>query len=597
MHSLAPRVSPSPSPTRTARRLLSLTGGLAGAIGLCALPLGCGSPEPGPPAPPAVTSYQPPPASAVVETGALNIRREVLRVPAPAPPPNPDAAQGGETPAEYNALRVVRYRVDTGSAAPRPARAILVLMPGFLGGAGSYDPLARALVRRSTASEPIEAWAIDRRSNFLEDHHGLEVAQVRSDPELARRYYFGGEAIEGRTYAGVRPPEGLAYMSEWGLASTIADLRAAIALVPAAERKGRVVLVGHSLGASIVEEYAAWDFAGQPGFAELAGLVLIDGTSASEGGAAPAVTRQQYEQGSMLGGFPAPGLLQIRKAAPYFVLPLLGSEVYTVAGVSGLRAALRPTEVTTDSDRDATLRILLGLRQLPSMTNRAALGFSFDRAYNSLSFASVACGAATGGPVTEYTGVLGDQLLHPSDPGATYDWVDYAQASPTGNTSLDELARAWFEGPGLDFGEWYFPARLSLDAPAAGTLVLAPTDWPLADFGLRAIHGQKMDLPILAAAASLVGKGHGDASAYDRLRALVATVPVGPQRPAAGTPRTQPEAFEAIGYPDLTHIDPLMGADTAISKTRPFYDALHRFAVRNTVPGGVVIDSTVPTHP
>ncbi len=586
-----------PSPARRGRRLAPLNSRLAGAVGLFALPLGCSSPEPAPPAPPAVEPYQPPPASAVVETGALGIRREVLRVPAPAAPRNPDAAQAAETPAEYNAVRVVRYRVDTGSAPPRPARAIVVLMPGFLGGAGSYDPLARALVRRSTASEPIEAWAIDRRSNFLEDHHGLEVAQVRSDPELARRYYFGGEAIEGRSYAGVRPPEGLAYMSEWGLATTIADLRAVIALVPAAERKGRVVLVGHSLGASIVEEYAAWDFAGQPGFAELAGLALIDGTSASEGSPAPAVTRQQYEQGSMLGGFPAPGLRQIRKDSPYFVLPLLGSDVYTVAGVSGLRAALRPAEVTTDSDRDAALRVLLGLRQLPSMTNRAALGFSFDRAYNSLSFASVACGAATGGPLTEYTGVLGDKLLHPSDPAATYDWIDYAQAAPTGNTAIDELARVWYQGPGLDFAEWYFPSRLSLDAPAAGTLVLAPTDWPLADYGLRAIHGQQMDLPIFAAAASLVGKGHGDATAYDRLRALLAAVPIGPQRPAAGTPRTQPAAFQAVGYPDLTHIDPLMGADTAVSKTRPFYDALHSFAVRNTVPGGVVIESPVPSGP
>jgi hypothetical protein len=590
----------SPDPASSAlpicRPSFAGRGQLSRRLAVTALLAGCGSTDPAAP-PDTVAPYAPPPASVVVETGAVAIRREVLRVPAPAPPPNPDAANAAQTPADYNAVRVVRYRLDTGSAAPRPARAIVVLMPGFLGGAGSYDPLARALVRRSTADEAIEAWAIDRRSNFLEDHHGLEVAQVRKDPELASGYYFGGQSVEGKAYAGVRPPSDLSFMSEWGLASTIADLRAAIALVPAGERKGRVVLVGHSLGASIVEEYAAWDFDGQPGYDELAGLVLIDGTSASEGAAAPSISQQQYLDGITLGGFPTAGLTRIRKDSPYFVLPLLGSDVYPVAGVLGLRAALRPGQITTDPDRDAALRILLGLSQLPSMTNRAALGFAFDRAYNSLSFAAVACGAAVGGPLAPYTGVLGDQLLHPSDPSATYDWIDYAQANPTGNTALSDLAQTWFQGPGLDFGEWYFPSRLSLDAPAAGTLVLAATDWPLSAYGLRASHGKQMDLPILAAAAALVGKGHGDTSGYDALRAMVAAVPIGPGRPAAGTPRTQPEAFSALGYPELTHIDPLMGADTTVSKSRAFYDELHRFALRNTPAGGVVIDPQLPTPP
>ena len=39
----------------------------------------------------------------------------------------------------------------------------------------------------------------------------------------------------------------------------------------------RVILGGHSLGASVAEAYASWDFAGRPGYRDLAGLVLIDG--------------------------------------------------------------------------------------------------------------------------------------------------------------------------------------------------------------------------------------------------------------------------------------------------------------------------------
>ena len=36
-------------------------------------------------------------------------------------------------------------------------------------------------------------------------------------------------------------------------------------------------LGGHSAGASTAVAYAAWDFAGRPGFRDLSGLVLIDG--------------------------------------------------------------------------------------------------------------------------------------------------------------------------------------------------------------------------------------------------------------------------------------------------------------------------------
>lgn len=576
---------------------------LAAAIGL-GLP-GCasGDADPGPAdmAGPVTdpTPYQPPAASAVIEQQPLPIRREVFLVDAPAPDKNPEATSHAETPAALNRVRVVRYRVDTGSAPPRPARAIAVLMPGFLGGAGSYDPMARALVRRSTPDAAFEAWAIDRRANLLEDQHGLDVAEVRRDPELARRYYFAGAELEGQRYAGVRAQEDLAFMSEWGLASTLQDLRAVIGLVPPAERRDRIVLVGHSLGASIVEEYAAWDWDGAPGFDELAGLVLVDGTSAVEGKAAPDLTAQQYLDGFGTGSFVRAGLKQIRRADRYFLLPLLGPEVYSVAAISALRAAQRPQEIVEDDrDREGALRILLGLTRLPRMTNRAALGFSFDRAYNGLSFAAVSCGASTGGATEPYTSVLGETLLHPSDPAATYGWSDFDRTAPTENTSLDELARSWYEGPGLDFGEWYFPSRLSLDAPAAGTLVLKETDWPRAMYGLRAVHGQKMDLPILALSASLVGRGNGDTSAYDALRDLVRATPVGskhPGRPKAGATRDTPDGFEVVAHPGMTHIDPLMAADhPSVGTGRLWYDKLRDFALKNTPSGGVVIAPKTP---
>src|SRR5512143_3318218 len=91
------------------------------------------------------SSYAPPPASIVVEQGAVAIRREAFVIDGVAAPANPLA--NAATPAEQNKLRVVRYRVDADP--PLPARAVVVMMPGFLGGAGSLDSLARAVVRRS----------------------------------------------------------------------------------------------------------------------------------------------------------------------------------------------------------------------------------------------------------------------------------------------------------------------------------------------------------------------------------------------------------------------------------------------------------------
>lgn len=549
----------------------------------------CGSPEPGAPEP---VPYMPPAASAIVDASPVAIRREVIKVQVPAPPPNPDATANGDTPPAYNFVRLVRYRLDSQPALP--ARAIAVLVPGFLGGALSYDALARALVRRSTPDAAIEAWAIDRRANLLEDQHGMDVAEVRGDPELAASYYFNGTPLEGKTYDGVMPQESLAFMSEWGLASTIADLRAVIDLVPAAERKTHVVLVGHSLGASIVEEYAAWDFAGAPGYDDLAALVLIDGATGAEGRADIPITRQEYEEGFGAGSFQRIGLRDIRKSQRYFVLPLLGSDVYLVAAMSGLRAAHRPLDVTSDSTRDGAMRVLLGLSQVPDMTNRAALGFAFDRAYTALSFAAVSCGEGSGGPIEPYHSVLGDDLLHPTDLNSKYDWVDYDKSRPTGNTALGELAQSWFLGPELDFAEWYFPNRLSLDPPAAGNLILTTDDWPRKDYGLRAAHGRTMDMPILGVAASLVGKGKGDTTAFDALRTLVAATPIGPGRVQQGLPRTSGDAFKVLGYPQLTHIDPLMGADSPVSQAHGWYDSLYNFIMLHTAKGPTTVQLPKP---
>lgn len=566
------------------------------AVGLASLALACSSSSTGS----SLAPYVPPPARAVVEAGVL---REIVTLESKAPPPNP--LTGDATPAEQNRARFVRYRAD--ATPPRPARAVVVMMPGFLGGAGSFDPLARALVRRAKDDPEgaVEVWAIERRSNLLEDTHGADVSEARKDPSWSRRYYVDGEAVEGKTFAGFLDTSQLPHESEWGLGLTIDDLRTVVSLVPAAERKGRVVLLGHSLGATIAEAYASWDFAGEAGggaatrgFDELAGLVLIDGVSGRELDAPSTfdTTPLTATEPADVGGaaFSTPNLAKIRKYVPFIQLPFLGVAVYEQAERMAMAATFAPKAPRlTDDDLTGTLAIVLGLtsQQVPKLTNEAAFGFAFDDASCNVTIAGVSIGAGSGGPVSSYDSLFGPKLIHPSDPAASYGWIAFDQASPVELTDLREAARSWYEGPGLNFAEWYFPARLPLDASLASGLNIAEGDLRTS-YGLRARHGAALDLPILALAAQLtlddeVASQPRSARSYDKLRAMVAGVPIGAGRPLAGTPRTDERAFQLRLAPGFSHIDPLAAAD--VGRGKDWYDAFAAWIHEHTTTGGVVI--------
>lgn len=539
--------------------------------------------------PPASGTYTPPPREAVVEEGIV---REIMDVDGVTPPSNPvgDVA----TPKERNKVRVVRYRPAANPA--KPARAVVVFMPGFLGGAGSFDPIARAMVRRSLgdADGAIEAWAIDRRSNYLEDTHGDDVAESKSDPSLAAKYYYEGEAVEGKTFGGFIDSSQLLFESEWGADTTLGDLRNVIAKVP--DPKARVVLVGHSMGATLTEAYAAWDFGGKRGFDELAGIVLVDGVSGRELDPPSTFLEKTYLEGAADGGgnpFASAGLTTIRKGQPYVALPFLGVAALEHAERLALATYLAPSAPRmADDDVTNTAAILFGLKReaIPKMTNRAAFGFAFDDKSCGVFIAAVSCGAAQGGAVGSYKGLFSGDLLHPTDPSASYDWLDFDASMPKERVRVQDIARSWFQGPGLNFGEWYFPTRLALDSGNVGSLNLQADDWR-AKYGLKARHGAALDLPVLAFAASLtadkveVGK-EPSASAYDKLRAML-TQPIGAGRPLAGTPRTDARAYRLIVQPQFTHIDPLQAAD--VGEGKAWYDELATFIRNNTPKGGVAI--------
>jgi hypothetical protein len=536
----------------------------------------------------ASTPYVPPPAHATLEPG---VARDVFLVDGVTAPPNPTTMAA--TPPAMNQLRVVRYRVDVDP--PAPVRAVVVCMPGFLGGAGSFDGLARALVRRSggDASGGVEVWAIDRRANLLEDTFGSDVAESRKDPSWARRYYLDLTPVEGKTFAGFLDTSDVLYESEWGMPVTLGDLRAVIAKVPSAEHRGRVVLLGHSLGATIAEAYAAWDFSGARGFDDLAGLVLVDGVAGNEGAAASTFSQSIYENGDPMSAGPVPsvGVSTIRKSEPYVALPFLGVGVQEQAERMAIATAFEGAATRApDTDVSNSLAFLLGLdfTTLPTLTNRAAFGLSFDIDSSPVSFAVVSAGAATGGPLGSYKSSLGGTLVHPTDPHGSYDWLDFDAVTPKKHTRLADFADSWYRGPGLNFGEWYFPARLSLDAGYVGDLVMPAGDWR-ASYGLAATHGKEMDLPVLALAAGLTSDPlptDGSAPTAHRYDALPKLLPpIGAGRPFAGAARTDPNAWRLMVMPQLTHIDTLAAADEGDGKA--WFDAVYAWVGAHTADGKV----------
>ena len=116
--------------------------------------------------------------------------------------------QEPNTPAEFNRAVAVRYRAAAGGT----PRAAVVLVPGFLGGAANFDRVARAVVASDAA---LEVWAVDRRSNLLEDHSRLLEAAQSRDPLVAWRYYVRDAGKPGGFRA--RSAAELRFAGFWGL--------------------------------------------------------------------------------------------------------------------------------------------------------------------------------------------------------------------------------------------------------------------------------------------------------------------------------------------------------------------------------------------
>ncbi|MEA2364351.1 MAG: hypothetical protein QOD71_3496 [Thermoleophilaceae bacterium] len=330
---------------------------------------------------------------------------------------------------------------------PEDATQVLVLVPGTQGGAGGITPVARDIVR---AVPRTQVWVVDRREQAFED---LGVFR-RRDPDEALDYYLGFK------YRAVRG-EDARFVSEWGLGVQLRDLRAVVRRASAGGRR-KVILGGHSAGASTAVAYAAWDFAGHPGYREIDGLVLIDGGllgSFAEANAA----RARRELADIRGG--------------KVFLDLLGLGLPEIAGifaqVGALYAYERPDAPSTLQD----FPLLPAEFKPPArVTNEALFGYAFDDTTSPKSL--------------ELIHVRAGRLADSGDPRP---WQD-GELTP-----IRRFAKAYAAND-PNATEWYYPRRLLLDIDAANDL---RQNAAARIVGLRLRHGREIDVPLYAFSTSL----------------------------------------------------------------------------------------------
>jgi len=443
---------------------------------------------------------------------ADGILESVVRVKAPLP------ASFGARPAACDWLSYLRYRSSAGPAASADADRVLLAQPGILEGAGAFDSVARNTVARAAEQgSHIEFWALDRRSNCLEDRTGI----ASGDQHTSVDYYYRGKQVAGRTFDGYVGNDRLGWMAKLGIGQTVRDEYDLLAaeLPDQRVRKNKVLCGGHSLGGVITGYFATADFDGDPattadaGHNQCAGYFALDTTvSTSLGdlsGSIPDDTNLPdigLGYGVVQAGLDT-GILSRTLSAPV----LLNPETMTLLAIAGLGAidapggeADLPSYLPVNVNIEATNRFLFSkdtatfLSGTPAvkdfrLTNEAVLGALMDDNSVPLAFLQSSVGLFDGGPIadknfpvanggdaqpalfgTEYKAI-------PDQPhGPLYTWRNYVRVGDPDDpghrsadgtpftaagkevTDIQELARSLAQQP-LDFTEQYFPTKLVTD--------------------------------------------------------------------------------------------------------------------------------------
>lgn len=399
-------------------------------------------------------------------------------------------------------------RVHVLKVGPGNAETVLVLVPGMFGAANDFRLLARDLV---AAVPGVQVWAMDRREENLADRSGF----LNADPVS---YY-----LDGRYRS--QDPAASAFVGRWGLGLTLADLRTVVRAARDGGRR-RVVLGGHSWGATSALAYAAWDFDGQAGYRDLAGLAVVDGgvRGAFEGTGAP--VRDSPEE--------VRERLAVIDGGRVFDMTLSALGLGSHAESTQIWYQLAGWYAHRDPEGRSVLQERLpdALRLPYPITNAAQLGMLVDTSFGWPNDISV------------HSGRIQNEA---ESGGGVRGWVDQ------GMTPITRVAES-YAGPVPGVWEWYWPARLSVDLDVADVY----TDTELTrSLGLRLWHAPALNIPLYAFGTSY---SHG-------------TVLEGARRVVAES-RIPYAAYESDE--GMNHLDPLFAAKEENAVTRTLAEFLDR---------------------
>ncbi|MEU9022949.1 hypothetical protein [Actinomadura sp. NPDC048394] len=458
-----------------------------------------------------------------VATGSpvTGVTESMVRVRVPLP------ASAGPHPEACDWLSYLRFRDSAGPAASADADRILVAQPGILEGAGAFDSVARNTVAAAAKDgKHIEFWALDRRSNCLEDHTGVQAGLAAKDVHLAVDYYYRQKEVDGRKFAGYQTNDQVAWLQNVGLEQTVRDQYDLMVheLPDQQARKQKMLCGGHSLGGVLTAFFAEWDFdgnhstTGDAGYNQCSGYFALDTRISTSlpgaGGQLPTdlVPLLKFGAGAVQAGLES-GVVPRSLSAP----ALINTETMNLLSIAGLAADLSPggvsdlaTYVPSSFNTDTTYRLLFSkdyptfVKGSPTVkdfrfSNAAALGGLLDDNSEPLAFMQASVGFWDGGKIVDKEfpapndldaiGLSGlkqllgpDKKAIPDEPnGPLYTWRNYDQvgagvpASKDGTpftssakevTDIGELARSLAEQP-LDFTEHYFPTKMVTDIALA----------------------------------------------------------------------------------------------------------------------------------
>jgi len=352
-------------------------------------------------------------------------------------------------------------------------RAILIFIPGFLGGATTFDPVAKDLVAKFNGN--LEVWAVDRRPNQLEDRLGARVAVGSafagcgtpggdctalfdgaqfyfSDTDLDPMGNFPGPedldvnlngAFDAQLpleddFGVTRLPVLFAqddvrgFMAHWGLDTYFRDWKTLVDAARAIVGPDGVVLIGgHSQGTTWSSTWAAYDFDPDPavvdaGYTHIDGLVLIEGGGVGAGSAAkPTLAEYQTKVADLetLGCIPSGNACSNDVFLETFnTIPLQG--LGTSGEVSAIAANLLPDDAAliqrTPVFGSGLVALLLGA----PATNEAVVGLFLDDDFSPIGAFRASIGFTDNGPNTP--NFLGfDSYRAEPLPGGLRSWKNF----------------------------------------------------------------------------------------------------------------------------------------------------------------------------